>query len=364
MRALSETGVLPVSTHPVIQFNPMPELTLEDIAKLVGVHRSTVSRVVNGAANVSPAVRKRVLKAIHDTGYHPNAAARTLATQRSWMIGLVLPHSVSAFFTDPFFPQLTQGIAFGCNNHDYTLSLFLVGNKEDEGKITPRISRRGLLDGLLIQTGQPGDSLYQRLTRSSIPSVVLGRPAQPEGITYIDVDNVRAAFTATRHLLDVGYGRIAAITGAPDSTVSVDRTDGFLKAMASAGAAVDPDLIAEGTFTELSGYTAMKRLLEHHPEAVFAFSDSMAVGAMRAVQEAGLRIPEDIAFMGFDDVPLATLTKIQLSTIRQPILQFGIKAVELLIDVIENGKNPARRIILDTELVIRDSCGARLKNAA
>jgi len=341
----------------------MPELTLEDIAKLVGVHRSTVSRVVNGAANVSPEVRKRVLKAIRDTGYHPNAAARSLATQRSWMIGLVLPHSVSSFFADPYFPQLTQGIAFGCNSHDYTLSLFLVSSKEDEAKITPRISRRGMLDGLLIQTGQPGDSLYQVLTKSSIPSVVLGRPAQPEGITFIDVDNVQAAFNATRHLIDLGYKRIGTITGSHDSTVTADRLEGFHKSMQAAGLSVDPGLVAEGTFSEISGYNAMQKLIEHRPEAIFAESDSMAVGAMRAAQEAGLRIPEDIAFIGFDDVPLATLTKIQLTTMRQPILQFGIKAVELLIDVMENGTKPARRIILDTELIIRDSCGAKIRSA-
>ncbi len=337
----------------------MSELTLEDIAKLVGVHRSTVSRVVNGASNVSPEVRKRVLRAINETGYHPNAAARSLATQRSWMIGLVLPHSVSSFFTDPYFPQLTQGIAFGCNNHDYTLSLFLVSNKEDEAKITPRISRQGMLDGLLIQTGQPEDHLVQRLAKSSIPSVVLGRPAAPTGITYIDVDNVQAAFNATRHLLDLGYTRIATITGNHDSTVTSDRLDGYCNALSAAGIAMDEALICEGSFTEIGGYNAMHKLIEARPQAVFAASDSMAVGAMRAVQEAGLRIPEDIAFIGFDDVPLATLTKIQLTTIRQPILKFGVKAVELLIDVIENGKKPARRIIMDTELVIRDSCGAK-----
>jgi len=341
----------------------MAELTLEDIAKLVGVHRSTVSRVVNGAPNVSPEVRKRVLKAIHDTGYHPNAAARSLATQHSGIIGLVLPQSVGSFFSDPYFPLLTQGIAFGCNNHDLTLSLFLVGSKEDEEKILPRISRHGMLDGLLIQTGHPDDLIIQRVKKFSIPSVLLGRPFDSEGNTYIDVDNVQAAFNATRHLIDQGYRRIATITGNHDSTVTLDRLEGYHKALGGAGIPVDEALVAEGSFTEISGYQAMQKLIATRPDAVFAASDSMAVGAMRAVQEAGLRIPEDIAFIGFDDVPLATLTKIKLTTIRQPILKFGIKAVELLIDIIENGTKPARRIIMDTELVIRDSCGANLIGA-
>ena len=147
----------------------MPDLTLEDIAKEAGVSRSTVSRVVNGHPNVSEKVRKRVLKVIQNKDFHPNHAARSLASQRTSMIGLVLPHSVSAFFTDPYFPHLTQGIAYGCNNHDLTLALFLIGNREDEEKIYPRISRRGLLDGILIQSGAIGDQLIERISRSNMP---------------------------------------------------------------------------------------------------------------------------------------------------------------------------------------------------
>lgn len=337
----------------------MQDLTLEDIAKKAGVSRSTVSRVVNEHPNVSPEVRKRVLKVIQSTGFHPNAAARSLASQRSNMIGLVIPRSVSTLFTDPYFPQLTQGIAFGCNNHNLTFSLFLVGNKADEEKITPRISRRGLLDGILIQVGQPEDMLIDHLTKASVPSVILGRPFQPNGISYIDVDNVTAAFNATMHLIQLGYERIATITGTRNNVVTIDRNEGYSKAMQSVQRIVDPCLMSEGDFTESSGYMAMKNLLPAKPDAIFAASDTMAVGAIRAVLEAGLRVPEDIAFVGFDDVPVIAPSNIQLTTIRQPILKFGIKAVELLLDVIDNGPKPTRRLILDTELVIRDSCGAR-----
>ena len=140
----------------------MADLTLEDIAKLAGVSRSTVSRVVNNHPNVSEKVRKRVLEVIQSTGYHPNIAARTLASQRSWMIGLVVPRSVSSFFTDPYFPHLTRGIAKGCNQYDYTLGLFLVGTNEDEEKIVPRVSRSGSLDGILVQAGHHGDQVIDR----------------------------------------------------------------------------------------------------------------------------------------------------------------------------------------------------------
>lgn len=336
----------------------MADLTLEDIAKQAGVSRSTVSRVVNNHPNVSEKVRKRVLEVIQSTGYHPNIAARTLASQRSWMIGLVVPRSVSSFFTDPYFPHLTRGIAKGCNQHDYTLGLFLVGTKEDEDKILPRVSRSGLLDGILVQAGHHGDQVIDRLVRSTIPLVMVGRPFQTEGISYIDVDNVEGAYNAVSHLLRLGYQRIGAITGPSKSTVGVDRKEGYQKALTERGRIVDETLVAEGDFTEEGGYYAMQQLFPAKPDAIFAASDIMAVGAIRAAHEIDLRVPDDIAVVGFDDVPLTNHRDPKLTTIRQPVYQFGFSAVEILIDLIENGREPTRRVMMGTKLIIRDTCGA------
>ncbi len=340
----------------------MNDLTLEDIAKLAGVSRSTVSRVVNNSPNVDSATRKRVEKIIQNTGYHPNAAARSLASQRTNMIGLVIPRTTSAFFTDPYFPQLTQGVAYACNNQHLTLSLFLVGNQEDENEIIPRISRRGLLDGILIQSGTSDDKIFKRLVNSEVPCLVLGKPHGERLVNYIDVDNVWAAKKATIHLINLGYKRIGMITGGLYSTAAVDRQTGFTQAMDEAGREIDPSLIAEGDFSENSGYDGMKKLLPFRPDAIFAQSDVMAIGAMRAVQEAGLEIPDDVAFVGFDDLPIASTLPIKLTTVHQPITHFGIKAVDLLIDLIENGTRPAKRLILDTELIVRDSCGSKKSN--
>lgn len=333
-------------------------LTLEEIARLSGVSRSTVSRVVNQQPHVSENVRRRVLKVIQETGYQPNLAARSLASKRSWMIGLVLPRSVSSFFTDPYFPRLTQGIAQGCNQYDYTLGLFLVGTKEDEEKIFPRVSRKGLLDGVLIQTGQIGDQLIDRLVKLNSPVVVVGRPLHSADLSFIDVDNTNGAYNAVSHLIRLGYQRIGTITGLVGSAATTDRLEGYKKALIERSRNLDQSLIAEGDFTEVGGYFAMQQLLPAKPDAVFAASDLMAVGAMRATREVGLKIPENIAFVGFDDVPIATYADPQLTTVRQPITSFGINAVEILIDLIENGIEPPRRIIMDTELIIRDSCGA------
>ncbi len=187
----------------------MSDLTLEDVVKKAGVSRSTVSRVVNNHPNVSENVRSRVSKVIQKTGYRPHAAARTLAPQHSWTIGLVLLQSVSSFFTDPYFPHLTKGIAQVCNQYDYTLALFLVGTKDDGEKIFPRISRKGLLDGVLVQSGHHGDqAIIGYLIDANLPLVVLGRPFRSDNISYIDIDNIKVSSTAVHHLIRLGYQRM------------------------------------------------------------------------------------------------------------------------------------------------------------
>jgi len=337
----------------------MADLTLEDIAKQAGVSRSTVSRVLNDQPNVRKDVRERVQNVIESTGFRPHAAARALASQHSSIIGLVLPHSVSFFFTDPYYSHLTKGIAQACNQHNYTLALFLVDTKEDEKKIFTSITRKGLLDGVLVQSGHHGDQqIIGHLVDAKMPQVVIGRPFRSDNVSYVDVDNINAAFNAVTHLIRRGYKRIGTIAGPQHSTAGLDRKAGYIKALNERGFSIDESLIVEGDFTENGGYYAMKKLLSAKPEAVFAASDVMAMGAMREAREVGLHIPDDIALVGFDDLPMATLSDVQLTTVRQPVAQFGAKAVEILIDLVENGIDPPRHIIMETELVIRESCGA------
>ncbi|MBN1265653.1 MAG: LacI family DNA-binding transcriptional regulator [Anaerolineales bacterium] len=336
----------------------MANLTLEDIAKKTGVSRSTVSRVVNNQPNVREDVRLRVLEVIESTGYHPNLAARSLASQRSSMIGLVLLRSVSSFFTDPYFPRLVQGIAQRCNYYDNTLGLFLVETKEDEEKIFPRVSRSGMLDGIIVQAGHHGDPLMDRLMKSEIPLVFVGRPFHSDTVSYLDIENVEGSYTAVSHLLNLGRQRVATIAGPRESTVGIDRKQGYLNAMKERSIPVNEDLITEGDFSEESGYQAMKRLFPSHPDAVFAASDMMAAGAIRAIRESGLKVPEDIAIVGFDDLPMNIPINPFLTTIRQPIYRFGVSAVDTLMDQINNRISEPQRVIMKTELVIRESCGA------
>jgi LacI family transcriptional regulator len=334
-------------------------LTLEDIAKRAGVSRSTVSRVVNNHPNISDKVRTRVLKIIEETGYRPNVAARALVSQRSLTIGLLLPHTVSALFADPYYPFLIKGISKACNQQEYMLAFFLASSKEDEKLIYTRIQDRGLLDGVLVQSGHHGNlQIIDQLVEAKTPVVVIGRPFDPEKVSYVDVNNVNAAYQAVLHLLRLGYERIATITGPMQSTAGMDRLEGYRKALASFNRQVDPNLIVEGDFTEQGGYNGMRALLAHHPDAVFAASDVTAIGAIRVIRDKGLRVPEDIAVIGFDDIPIPMFSPIQLTTVRQPVEELGVAAVELLLDLIENGVTPPRNIVMDSELVVRTTCGS------
>jgi LacI family transcriptional regulator len=330
---------------------------LEEIARLAGVSRSTVSRVVNDHPSVRPAVRERIQRIIAETGFQPNAAARSLASQRSYMLGLVIPRTVHTVFTDPYFPHLTQGVAQACNDHDYTLSLFI---ENDDSKLFPRLSRAGLMDGVVVQASSVDDGLIPKLQATGLPLVVAGRPSQVEGVSYVDVDNIKGTYSAVSHLVSLGHTRIATITGPLNSSVGADRLAGYRQAMDAQGVPMDVALMVSGDFTEQSGYLAARRLLALKPTALFAASDVMARGAVRALNEAGLNVPRDVAVVGFDDLPPATVTHPLLTTVRQPIRRMGARAIQTLLDVIANGAEPPRRFVFETELIIRESCGAAL----
>ena len=336
---------------------PTEKLTIRQIAKLAGVSRSTASRVLNDHPNVSPELRQQVQKVIAETGYQPDPIARSLSSSHSNIIGLVIPLGVRSLFEDPFFPRLMQGISQGCNAHGYTLSLFLFHSEEEERKLHHHISRNRLLDGVIVTATRTGDPLIPQLLANQIPFVVHGKHEDPR-VSFVEVDNEMGAYSAVSHLVRLGRQRIALITGPSDSLAAEDRKRGYLRALQERRVRVDESLIARGDFTETSSYEAMQRLLLHEPDAVFVASDTMALGALRALRMAGKRVPEDVAMVGFDDLPQADTASPPLTTVRQPIRRAGALAVEMLIDILENGAADPRRMILPTELVIRNSCGS------
>lgn len=340
----------------------MENLTLEEIGKRAGVSRSTVSRVINNHSSVSPDVRQRVLRVVEETGYQPHAAARSLAAQRTRVIGLVVPRNVQAFFADPFFPRLIQGIAQACNASDYTLSLFMFHTEAEEQDLYPRVLSRGFIDGVIISSSLENDPLILRLIESQMPFVIQGRPLVGTAVNYVDVDNAVGAQNVVTHLIRLGRRRIGHIAGPLNSGVGRDRRQGYVNAHLGRGLPMSESLVVEGDFSETGGYLATRQLVNRGVDAIFAASDTMAFGALRMLREMGRRVPDDVAVVGFDDLEAAALTQPPLTTVRQPIRQTGIAAVETLLDILENGGDPVQRVILPTQLVIRQSCGAAFQH--
>jgi len=336
----------------------MSKMTLEEVAKLAGVSRATVSRVVNGYPHIRPEVRERVQRVIQQTGYHPNAVARSLASNQSHILGLFIPSVVQFILADHYLTSLIPGISQACNAHEYTLALFLFHSEEEEQQEFRRVLGSKLIDGLIITADRRDGKFMSQLLERNMPFVLIGRPAQmAERITSVDAENTAGAYMGVRHLIQLGHKRIALISTTMN-TAAEDRTAGYRQALLEHGLPVKPELIALGDFTEQSGYDAMQRLLPQRPDAVVAASDMMAFGALRAVREANLAVPDDIAVVSFDDVPAAASSLPPLTTIRQPIHQTGMLAVETLIETIQTEFPAPRHIVLPTELVIRASCGA------
>ena len=332
--------------------------TLEEVAQLAGVSRSTVSRVINDSPHVSDGTREKVWNAVRTSGYQPHAAARSLVTNRTGIIGLLIPEAVKTLFSDPFFLLLIQGIADACNHHQYHLMLSVFSGQEGEEDPYRRVVGSGYLDGVVIASTTLDDPLIPRLLQDRIPFVSVGRYPD-EQASYVDVDNIGGARKAVEHLVESGHRRIATITGPQRMIAGLDRLTGYREALSSHGLPADDGLVAEGDFTEDGGRTAMQRLLPHDPDGVFVASDTMALGALKALREADVQVPDDVALVGFDDMPYAATAAPPLTTLRQPIQRIGSLACETLLDIVENGLEPVRRTVVPAQLVVRASCGAK-----
>ncbi len=334
-------------------------LTIIEIAKQAGVSRSTVSRVINNDPNVNDSTRQRVRHVMQELNYQPNAAARGLAAGRTRILGLVIPMGVAALFSDPYFPLLIQGISAACNQYEYSTLLWLA-EPEYERRMVQQIVSGGMIDGVIVASALLNDPVIEAVRERRVPFVLVGRHPIYNDINYVDVDNRESARDAVLHLVRLGYQRIGTIAGPANMIAGKDRLAGYREALRMRGIIPDPELIVEGDFSEGGGYAAMQRLLPASPDAVFVASDAMAIGALRAIREAGKRVPNDIALVGFDDMPFAGRSDPPLTTVRQPISRAGFAAAELLIESLGDGATAPRRVILPTEFVIRDSCGARL----
>ena len=327
--------------------------TLEAVALRAGVSRATVSRVVNGNPNVSESVRDAVTRAVKELGYVPNPAARSLVTQRTDSVALIISEPPDRVFSDdPFFAGVIRGVSQELEAAGLQLVLMMTEANADHSRIEAYVTG-GHVDGVMLISLHGADPLPGALARMGLPVVCGGRPLARVDLPYTDSDNAGGAETAVRHLLAQGRRRIATIAGPQDMNAGIDRLTGYRSALR------DTDrrsLIAVGDFTRESGEQAMRQLLEDDPDldAVFVASDPMAMGALRALHQAGRRVPEDIAVVGFDDIGSARYTEPPLTTVRQPIEGLGQQMVRLLLRRFA-GETITNPVILPTELVPRDS---------
>ena len=329
---------------------------LQHIAKIAGVSKSTVSRVINDQPNVSEDTRRRVLEAINVSGYRPNKAARALVTRQTRVLSIVIPTEMSATFTDPYFPALVQSISLAANECNYAVMLWVGNNAEEAERYCDRILNNGFFDGVIIASSVDDDPLLKRLVQTELPHVLIG-PEQEQVQCSIDVDNRSASCDAVTHLLNLGFRRVGTITGPLNTGAARARLDGYRDALEQAGITVDEALVVQGTFNEASGYAAMNILIARGIDAVFCASDMMALGALRALLDAGLQVPDDVALVGFDDMPFAATTHPPLTTVRQPIAELGRKAVKLLISLIEGEPLSSKQMVLKAHLIVRSTCG-------
>lgn len=335
-------------------------LTIEQIAQIAEVSRSTVSRVLNEHPSVRPEVRDRVLRIIKEYNYTPHAAARSLAGSRTEIIGLLIPRTAGVIFADPFFGCMIQSVTETCSSLGYYLMLSMI-TAEMEEHFYNRTLRSRHFDGVILLSSDVDDPLLPLLIKDQMPFVLIGSHPYFQSLTCVDADNREAARHATAHLLGLGHRRIGTIAGPLQMESAIARRDGYKRAMLEAGIPIAPELIISSDYTQEGGYQAARMLLRlaNRPTAIFVASDTMALGVLRACHEQDLRIPQDIALVGFDDLPAAQYTHPRLTTVHQPIAEMGASAVRLLIDRIKNPRLEHRQVRLATRLIIRESCGAQ-----
>lgn len=326
--------------------------TIEEVAAAAGVSRSTVSRVVNGSTAVSPQALVAVQDAIARLEYVPNRAARSLASRSTHAIGLVIPEDTTCFFGDPYFAALVSGINARMSKSEYVLNL-LIASDDAGDKVTQYVLNGGV-DGALIVSHHTSDAFISRIA-DAVPVVFGGRPSPARESDYIvDVDNVRGARTAVAHLVARGCQRIATVAGPRTMPAGIDRLEGFLAELAAA----DLESAGEydGDFTEEGGAAAARQLLASGPlpDGLFVASDLMARGVLTVLHAEAVRVPEDIALVGFDDSQVAVTVDPPLTTVRQPIREQGEAMADVLLRAL-SGADAPRVTVLPTELTVRAS---------
>jgi len=331
-------------------------VTLEEVAAVAGVSKSTVSRVINGTPGVSRRAADAVLGAIASTGYVPNQAARTLVTRRAGSVALVVSEAEGRVFSDPFFASMVRGANSVLLDRNMHLVLMLAEDERSRRKVAEYL-RNGHVDGGLLLSTHEADPLPRILVDEGLPVVLSARPLRAMPISYVDVDSVAGAGLAVDHLVARGCRAIATIAGPQDMPAGQDRLAGFRAALRRHKLPVRQSHIAYGQFDRLSGARAAGELLDRNVpiDGLFVASDLMALGALAVLAERGLRVPGDVAVVGFDDSVAAQEARPELTTVRQPVEEMGRALTSTLLERIADPLAPITARIYRPSLVVRES---------
>lgn len=328
------------------------KVTIKDIAKEADVSITTVSRVLNNKPDVSPETKKKIQEVIDKLGYNPNTIARGLVLNKTYTIGLIIPD-----ISNPFFPEVAHGIEHKARELGYSVIFYNTNNDRKAEKYAIELMKSKRVDGIILSLSIENEKELDKLAEEKFPIVELDRKVPDSHFPTVTIDNVKSAYQATRHLVELGHTRIAHITGDLGTQTGLDRLAGFKKVIEEFHLEVRDSWIQEGNYSREAGYRKMKYLLGlwEKPTAVFAANDLIAIGAYQAVIEEDLKIPDDISIIGLDDIDMASIVRPGLTTMRFPKHELGQKAAEILIKEIENPNLERNDVILDTELVVRGS---------
>ncbi|HXD69319.1 MAG TPA: LacI family DNA-binding transcriptional regulator [Gaiellales bacterium] len=332
-------------------------VTIRDVARAAGVSTATAARALGGYGHASPAARRKVSESARQLGYRPNVVARALVSRATTTVGLVVGD-----IENPFFAAAARGLADVMDAHGYTV--LLANADEDAGRERRAVDalRARQVDGMVVVPA-PGASPEHlaELVTAGVPLVLLDRAVVGVAADSVLARNVAGARAAVAHLAGLGHRRIGVVSDSPEITSSAERIQGYRQALRAAGLAPGPGLISIGGPTRDDGKAAALRLLDRadRPTAVFTANNFMTVGALRAARSLGLRIPDDVALVGFDDLDWTTLVQPPVTVVRQPVADLGRVAGERLLRRLEGDAGPPKRIRLDANLIVRGSCGAR-----
>lgn len=328
-------------------------VNIKDVAKMAGVSPSTVSRVIADSPKISEETKVKVREAMEALNYHPNAIARSLANKSTRTLGLILPNTDEDLFVNPFFIQVMRGISLYAQKKGYYIMYTYSDDEEEEVKFIKNLINSKWVDGFILTTARRDDKCISYLKEHEHPFVVIGKPENVENILWVDNDNFHAMYTVVNKLIQKGLRDIAFIGGPLEMNVTRNRMEGYLRALENCGIEVDQTLIRETNFSEISGYEAMKAILESHkPTAVVTTDDLIAFGANKAIKElAG----SSISVVGFNNTPMAAYQTPSLTSVDINGEELGYFAAKLLINKLENRKEKVRSYIVETKLIERDS---------